>query len=888
MGVPGRDVHGCEQLAANSAQKLLGIEQNLDIFFRQSLGYNVLLSLNREHFTIDGLLDGEGLLRTEYSSGKVTDYISIPDGCVIISIFGDRAKSYGNSSDITKFPFAVFFDKHNKMLRAYYNYNAAGENGWGMYIPYGAVKVKFSYVPNQQNDNISIQFCDNLFTTKALLNEIDAINSRIDKVSYIQAYYPAGRNLFFCDGELQNDTTYDSAGNVAKQNGMNLYPSLIAIRPKSKLVTNLSQYGQVWTYDQKGNKKRFIYNQFYRNNPLLTNDDEYFYSIATNATSTPNQSVIISYDTLPSDYEKFYEGKNVNYAVTALSAEEANNANIADESSRPHIEIDFSLDNSYYAGGENYKGRLLNNSSFKTTELTPCSKYEFNCQNLYQGLNLNCRTVTFYDWNKEWVSDIEIADGDYLLHSFKLIHSDDADNSTSFKIPDDACYVVFNTNKDTLNSNGSNAEVTVTNSEKFMDMYNSLEQRITRNADGIEAIQNEADNDYVRLLSNDFADSTNWDETGSWSYNNGAKATSEGAKLTSKSCYLSDNRYIRLELGLTTSSVLKFQFTEKGNIGMGGSEFVVDMANGKLYITKLTVNSYGFTNLPALGELVSTNIGNTMKRNGVYILTISRKFFKISCELVDSLSGEGAICEYDGMDESNRNETATFRAAGLMDTYMTIAPTTDITLNRIEVFSMYRPDINVIGDSITEGYQVNANGGQTLGMLIKQHNPDKKVCITAKAGFTTSDIKKLIKSEFTYTKPKKVSILIGINNGLSAGDDIWSQEIINNTIDDYKEIIQFFNGIGTEVYLHRLTCICGINDYKRRYPIDQAMVAAGFGVEGARFDIATAIDYNPASTSESDPRGNAELYADSNVHPNGAGQLKMYQRIKIDCPSLIR
>ena len=61
------------------------------------------------------------------------------------------------------------------------------------------------------------------------------------------------------------------------------------------------------------------------------------------------------------------------------------------------------------------------------------------------------------------------------------------------------------------------------------------------------------------------------------------------------------------------------------------------------------------------------------------------------------------------------------------------------------------------------------------------------------------------------------------------------------------------------------------------------------GYRGARFDIATARDFNPYPV-EGDTafRADPTLYRDNATHPNIDGNRRMYARLKIDLPELFK
>lgn len=249
----------------------------------------------------------------------------------------------------------------------------------------------------------------------------------------------------------------------------------------------------------------------------------------------------------------------------------------------------------------------------------------------------------------------------------------------------------------------------------------------------------------------------------------------------------------------------------------------------------------------------TTELPEGFIKNGEYIVEIHKDNTTSKLVIYDTLSGDSYSVSHDGWGAGRQNDYYS----------MYCKEGTLPTIRDLSVYSLNNPDVNEAGDSISEGVGVT-DRSKRFTQQFRDNNTDKKVVISARGGATIVDICSIFKSEFIYTNPQKISLLIGTNIGIEEGNmyRLWA---LNKMV-------------MADITMH-LTPASGEVDYTTTNN-NIRNLAPNFGFKvGAKFDVATSVDNNPESGY------NSEIFFDP-THPNTDGQSKMYQRMKIDTPKL--
>lgn len=324
--------------------------------------------------------------------------------------------------------------------------------------------------------------------------------------------------------------------------------------------------------------------------------------------------------------------------------------------------------------------------------------------------------------------------------------------------------------------------------------------------------------------------------------------------------YFSDKRFARFSVSMGSDTILIIPVAniknKEDNTG-GSSCFSVDFKNRKIVIYASgdgsdtqggSGSSYNLKN-----ELEIVELPTEFIKNGEYIIEIHKNNTESSLTIFDVLSGDSYSVSHDGWGAGRQNDYYS----------MYCQEGTFPTIRDFSVYSLNNPDVNEVGDSISEGVGV-VDRSKRFTQQFRDSNKDKKIVISARGGATIIGVCSIFKSEFIYTNPKKISMLIGTNIGISSNNmyRLWALNKMVNA----------------EITMH-LTPASGEVNYKATNDNIRAL-APKFGFKiGAKFDVATSIDYNPESGYNSD------LFFDA-THPDVNGQTKMFQRMKIDAPDL--
>lgn len=320
--------------------------------------------------------------------------------------------------------------------------------------------------------------------------------------------------------------------------------------------------------------------------------------------------------------------------------------------------------------------------------------------------------------------------------------------------------------------------------------------------------------------------------------------------------YFSDKRFARFSVLMGSDTILLIpvaNIKDKQNKTGGSSCFSVDFKNRKIVIyasgdgSDTQGGSSSYYNLK--NELETVELPTEFIKNGEYIIEIHKNNIESSLIIFNASSGDSYSVSHDGWGAGRQNDYYS----------MYCQEGTFPTIRDFSVYSLNNPDVNEVGDSISEGVGV-VDRSKRFTQQFRDSNKDKKVVISARGGATIIDVCSIFKSEFIYTNPKKISMLIGTNIGISSGNmyRLWALNKMVNA----------------EIIMH-LTPASGEVNYKATNANIRTL-APKFGFKiGAKFDVATSIGYNSESGYNSD------LFFDA-THPDVNGQTKMFQRMKID------
>ena len=404
--------------------------------------------------------------------------------------------------------------------------------------------------------------------------------------------------------------------------------------------------------------------------------------------------------------------------------------------------------------------------------------------------------------------------------------------------------------------------VVTTTTKGLVTKVSELEDKV----DLIESVVLEKE--YVQLNSDTFTalDSDKWTYAGTWSPGNGGVTTSGIGSATYMQCkrvYHADNRFMRTKIIMHSNSHLKIPISFGGiNSGEGASCFAIDFVAKELAIhsvgngldTQYTSTGYNST------YLESVDIPTEMVGDREYIVEIYKKGTTSTISLLDTLTGGHLSVSHTGWGAGRQNQNYAF---------YTEVGTPPVFL-KFEVYALNNPDAVFAGDSITEGVYVY-DRSKRYAELFRSENPTKKVMISARGGDDIHGIAAKFASEYNIYKPKYLCVLIGANGG--------------NTLPNLQALKASCDAIGTTLVLNYRTCQQASNAH-----ISGNVMIAAVGVNGARFDKATAVNNNPGDTSTavdgSDIRYNPSLYEDGGLHPNALGDQAMFNRLRIDTPEL--
>lgn len=190
-------------------------------------------------------------------------------------------------------------------------------------------------------------------------------------------------------------------------------------------------------------------------------------------------------------------------------------------------------------------------------------------------------------------------------------------------------------------------------------------------------------------------------------------------------------------------------------------------------------------------------------------------------------------------------------------------------ITRFQVVAYYAKDIflQIVGDSITQGYYSTKKDGCYAGLLAEKISVSRVVW-SGRSGAGPNEALNLINSETPILRPKYVLVTIGTNGGITAAQ-------IDN-------IINAIVSCGSIPIINHIPSIqaSSLNLQQTNDLIDERIAAHSGEIYCVRMDNAVSINHDP-----SQGRNNLCFY--DTLHPNDLGHLNMFKQVEIDMPELL-
>jgi lysophospholipase L1-like esterase/uncharacterized protein YjfI (DUF2170 family) len=296
-------------------------------------------------------------------------------------------------------------------------------------------------------------------------------------------------------------------------------------------------------------------------------------------------------------------------------------------------------------------------------------------------------------------------------------------------------------------------------------------------------------------------------------------------------------------------------------VGVGASMFGVDVAANK-------INMYRAAGANPL--LTSTGVTTTVQETFTipFTLVATRKYLieqelninVNSLRITDTLTG-------DTFNAVSVGGWLTGQQSDFYGFFVNSGGSVDIC-DKLDVrCTLKKVDTVAMGDSITKGEQVTDKTG-TFGNRLRALNPNTFV-VSARGGSTIDDLIVRLNTEIIFLKPKTIMVTIGANGG--------------NTTGKIQTIADFCITNNIKLVLNHVSCLRADD----QHIAINAMIDT-FNKPGVKFDVATALgNYPLVDGTHVSPRANPALFSADLVHPVDAGQLVMFNRIRLDAPYLL-
>lgn len=320
--------------------------------------------------------------------------------------------------------------------------------------------------------------------------------------------------------------------------------------------------------------------------------------------------------------------------------------------------------------------------------------------------------------------------------------------------------------------------------------------------------------------------------------------------------YECDLKVLKFDVVLYSDTVLNIHMFRNQNTGEIPNEslYVVDIPNKKIRMTKLTGRTL------EIGSYISEKtIGFNFVNGNKYQIEIEKRDYEFYFRIKDYVTGAITELKFVGW------------GAGSQLSYYGFSWGAGITAPKISKISVHMPEnpiVAFVGDSITEGYGMNALTGDSsftnrFAELARTAIGD--CVISAASSGVIDDVIEKFDSEFSIYKPKFIFVTIGTNGSVAM-----------NSIAKYTQIKNLCESNGIKLILNHIPA--GGPNATIYFKEKNANIDA-VSDDGVKFDIATAVN------NDINNGGDSALFTDG-IHPNYNGSLKMYNRIKVDKPEL--
>lgn len=312
--------------------------------------------------------------------------------------------------------------------------------------------------------------------------------------------------------------------------------------------------------------------------------------------------------------------------------------------------------------------------------------------------------------------------------------------------------------------------------------------------------------------------------------------------------YHADELILTLKVKLYSDTIFAIQ-AQGIDYSQGSGFYKINVA-----ANKISIHSSDGT------ELQNSTISITSGRT--YIVLLQRNGWITTFTLIDSLTGlsvtntYGTALTYLDSEPMMRDSFKFFQQAG-----STFASISDLIIS-----SKSKPLIWLGGDSIAAGnYFSTSTFAYRYSVLLKTYFGGN-VIVSAQGGSRLeNDIVETVETEVAIMKPVYTMLSIGTNNGISVAA---LTTCVNRIIT-----------LGSIPIINHVPNRADGSHILTNQRIDEVCQATD-AISGAKFDIATSIDNNPANSYI------VNYYEDAGVHPNVAGNTAMFNRMKIDLPFL--
>ena len=396
--------------------------------------------------------------------------------------------------------------------------------------------------------------------------------------------------------------------------------------------------------------------------------------------------------------------------------------------------------------------------------------------------------------------------------------------------------------------------------------FREIEEKVNNNINSISSIQEDiinSENEIKKIKKNNYISvffdnfntvkedwiNTNWaiDTT-----NRTLKSTTSGANVeTKENCitlnrmYHADKRYLQLKIKFELDTIFDIGFKNIAEYADGNGKVRIDIANKQLEIYS------GFVT-----KVKNVSIEDfEISQDKWYLLEVERFGFNAIVRIKDFITGDFREVVYNFNDGFFFDETYV----------LGVASGGNVSIKEVNVNIMNKPLVYIIGDSITA--HACAENGWVYNL---NQDLDGNTICSARGNDSAPSIITKFETEIKYIKPTYLLWCHGHN-----GEGITESRV--------QEVQTLCDTYGIKLYINHVTCM-----YNDAHLTPNEMIEK-LGYRGARFDIATARDFNPYPV-EGDTafRADPTLYRDNATHPNIDGNRRMYTRLKIDLPELFK